>query len=273
MLYLLGEFSLSYVILYTTKKYSVKNYYSLGCKNSEEDKMKIQRIQFRNEGWVYCKSTFYCANDILQPKAYSFKKGIHILKGEIDSGVWAVSYYLSMFSHRAKDFVMDSNFDVLVDNDICDIKTFCDYSCYLDKKLYPYFSQEIPINELIEKYSKNNTGKSAEEIRELFQITEARFNRPVNQMGNEAILGMAAVGYSMGKQVFCFPWMSAERFRSNSICLSRCLDALEKLGMIVIIPVGKKSVKVSLKNFWKRNIRERVKTGYLDMKMKRNQNR
>lgn len=235
--------------------------------------MRIQRIQFSNEGWVYCKATFYCASDILQPKAYSFKNGIHILKGEIDSGNWAVSYYLSMYSHRPKDFVLDGKIDILVDNKKIDIKTFCDYSCYLDKKIYPFFSQNIPINALIEKYSKKNTGKSAEEIRELFQITDARFYRPVNQMGIEAVLGMAAVGYSMGKQVFCFPWMSAERFRSNSICLSRCFDALENLGMIVIVPVGQKSVKVSVKNFWKRNIRERVKTGYLDMKMKRNQNR
>lgn len=200
--------------------------------------MNLNKIQFKNEGWVNCKGRFYSAMDILQPSVYTFEKGVHIKKGEIDSGNWAVSYYLSMYGHRPKDFVLAEKSEILVNDIVCDMKNFSGYSCYMDRRIYPYFSKKTPLNKLIYGNQKTNPGTSVKEVKELFQLTDARFNRSLTQMGNEGILGMAAVGYSMGKEVFCFPWMSAKRFDDNYGYLSFCFDMLEKLGKIVIVPVG-----------------------------------
>ena len=50
-----------------------------------------------NDGYVHCKSRFYTSRDLLsERRTYNFHIGENMLRGEIDSGVWAVSYLLSM---------------------------------------------------------------------------------------------------------------------------------------------------------------------------------
>ena len=50
---------------------------------------------------------------------------------------------------------------------------------------------------------------------------------------------MAAIGYSMGKQVCCFPWFSRKRYESYHKNLSWLMEMLENLEMTVILPIGK----------------------------------
>ena len=200
--------------------------------------MRIKKIQFKNDGYAFCKSKYYSAIDVLRPEEYCFTTGINRLEGEIDSGNWAVSYYLSMYCHRPKDFVLYEHPTVFVDGRLCDIKVLSDYSCYMDNELYPAFSRDMPINELIAKNIINNEDMSLEEIKELFQLSDLRFNRPICQMGNEGIRGMAAVGYSMGKQVYCFPWLSRSRLDYFAYNLIYCIETLKNLNMIVITPIG-----------------------------------
>lgn len=205
--------------------------------------MDIQKIEFKNGGYVDCKSAFYSAMNTLGSNTYTFQKGINILKGEIDSRNWAASYYLSMFRCRPQDFILHMKPDIWVDGNSLNLDIFCRYSCYMDSKFYPDFSTDTPLNQLIEENLKNNPEKSAEDVKELFHLSDARFDRPIKIMGIERFLGMAAAGYSMGKQVFCFPWMSAKRFDGVSGYLSVCFDTLKKLGMIAIVPVGRQTLK------------------------------
>lgn len=66
----------------------------------------INRVRFQNEGYVSCRSGFYYALDLLNGDVdYVFSHGINKLRGEIDSGCWAASYLLSMYTCRREDFV------------------------------------------------------------------------------------------------------------------------------------------------------------------------
>jgi len=51
---------------------------------------------------------------------------------------------------------------------------------------------------------------------------------------------MAAIGYAIGKDIFCFPWMSQNRFESFHSNIVGILPILESLNKIVILPIGKK---------------------------------
>lgn len=50
---------------------------------------------------------------------------------------------------------------------------------------------------------------------------------------------MAAVGYVYGKEIFCFPWLSQNRFDYYHGNITDLLNILEGLKKVVILPVGK----------------------------------
>ena len=202
--------------------------------------MNIDAIYLSNEGYVYCKSAFYSSADGLSMDTiYKFSPGINKLFGEIDSGIWAASYILSMHKRNSDDFILFMPPCVKVNDFNMPLENFTNISCYLDKS-YPLFSNKIPVDKQILKGIKtNHLDVTVEEIRELFGIDEERIKRPLSGVGNEIFKAMCAIGYVNNKQVFCFPWMSQRRFESYHNHLTWVLDILDKLHMVVILPLGK----------------------------------
>jgi hypothetical protein len=200
--------------------------------------MKIEEIRVKNNGYVHCHSNFYTSRDSIdQGTEYCFFIGINKMKGEIDSGVWAISYLLSMYTHRPKDFVLFENPDVSINGGrIISLEELSKYSCYMDKS-YPLFASRTPINKLIAKGIKENIMDcQINDIQELFMIDSERFKLPLHAVGNEIFKAMAAIAYSHGKEVFCFPWLSEMRFDYYHENITFVLDTLEKLKKIVVLP-------------------------------------
>ena len=62
--------------------------------------MKIESIKAINDGYINCKSSFYTTCDVVNEfVAYNFVNGLNILVGDIDSGIWGISYLLSMYKY------------------------------------------------------------------------------------------------------------------------------------------------------------------------------
>lgn len=206
--------------------------------------MKISNVGVKNDGYVHCKSDFYSAQDILSSHlCYAFSPGINTLYGEIDSGNWAVSYLLSMYKHRPKDFVLFDQPKVTVNDDWIGLDELAEFSCYMDR-LDPLFSSSLSVKEQIIKglkYSKLHD--SYEDIQQLFCLDSERFERPLKGVGNEIFRAMAAIGFAYKKEIFCFPWLSNKRFEGYHENLTGLLRILEGLGKVVILPVGMSSSK------------------------------
>ena len=203
--------------------------------------MRISDVNVHNEGYVDCKSSFYSCNDILSAsERYNFCHGVNRLIGDIDSGIWAISYLMSMYGCAPKrDFVLFAPLEIVVNGFVLTLDQFTEYSCYMDK-VYPLFSTKLSIINLVSKgLKKSKTGYSVEEIREIFKISEDRFQLPLKKVGNEIFKAMAAIGFANGKQVFCFPWQSKQRFSYYHQNLTDLLDTLEKLNCIVVLPIGR----------------------------------
>lgn len=203
------------------------------------DEMKINNINVQNEGYVHCKSVFYSAHDSLSNcSRYTFSPGINKMIGEIDSGNWAISYLLSMYKHMPKDFTLFENPQIFVNDKSVSLNEFSETSCYMDK-LYPLFSDSKSVKKLVVDGLKHSKSKySTEDIMDMFCLDSERFERPLNQAGNEIFRAMAAIGISYGKEIFCFPWMSRKRFDYYNKNLIHALSVLEKLKKIVILPIG-----------------------------------
>jgi len=192
------------------------------------------------EGFANCKSNFYtCADGITPFRDYCFSRGINTLNGEIDSGVWAISYFLSMYKYRPEDFVMYSEPKITANNMEVTLDELSECSCYMDR-IYPLFSGKKTVKKMITEVLRlQKVDKSVQEIKEMFFLDELRFERPLSQVGNECFRAMAAIGYAHGKKIYCFPWLSKMRFDGYHGNMTGLLHILESLGMIVISPVGR----------------------------------
>lgn len=195
-------------------------------------------------GRVLCKSVYYTASDGFDGEFHcAFAPGVHRLVGDIDSGVWAVSYLLSMYCHTPKYFSLSEPPTVTVNGNTLSLEEFARFACYLDRS-YPLFAKTAPVCRLIQNgLRRTRSGQSLEEVQALFGISPERFDRPLTDMGNELPQAMAAVAYSQGKDVFCFPWMSEKRLAEIGEKLPPLLDTLDRLGKIVLLPLGPQAEK------------------------------
>lgn len=199
----------------------------------------INCIRVKNDGSIRCKSMFYEAQDILhESSVYDFSVGVNYLYGDIDSGNWAISYVLSMYPYLIRKPPLFLPAEAVVNGNKMTLKDLAKYTCYMDCA-YPLFSSKKTVHQLVVRaLKKTGMAHTAEEIREKFQLDQARFERPLSQVGNEIFRMMAAIGYCNGKQVYCFPWLSKMRFESYHLQITSTLDILQSLDKIVIVPVG-----------------------------------
>lgn len=208
--------------------------------------MVINSIKVQNEGYIFCKSNFYSALDGLSSDSgYTFFTGVNKLIGEIDSGIWAVSYLLSMYKYRPEDFILFGKPKVIINSKILSLSELSEFSCYMDK-IYPLFSTDNSVKELVAQgLDDSKLNYSPNDIKDLFHMDSERFERPLAGVGNEIFRAMAAIGYCRKKELFCFPWLSNMRFENYHGHLIDLLDILEHLKKTVILPIGATMVDTS----------------------------
>ncbi len=195
-------------------------------------------IKIKNQGYIDCNSKFYSVLDILEETVeYDFKPGVNKLFGEIDSGIFGISFLISMYKYIDKQMLYAPQI-ACVDDKIITLKELSNYACYMDIT-FPLFSTNRSISQLVEVgLKKNKISKTKEDIRDLFQLDGDRFNLPVKKNGNEMFRAMAAIGFCFEKQIFCFPWLSKKRFDSYGKNITWLLDNLALQNKIVILPIG-----------------------------------
>ena len=201
--------------------------------------MKIDNISIKNEGYVYCKSKFYMVQDVLSKNtSYTFSKGVNKMAGDIDSGIWAISYLLSMYKWCSEDFVLFEQPNAIINDKAMSLDEISEFSCYMDES-YPLFSPNQSVREhIIQGLRHSKLEISYDDIRKIFCIDSERFQQPLKNTGNEIFKAMAAIGFSYGKEIFCFPWLSVKRFNSYHNNITPLLKTLESLGKVIILPIG-----------------------------------
>ena len=205
--------------------------------------MKIESIKAINDGYINCKSSFYTTWDVVNEfVAYNFVNGLNILVGDIDSGIWGISYLLSMYKYDNNKKNKKRLFlplTVTVNNHIVNLEQFWTYSCYMDE-IYPLFASKRTVeHQVLKGIKKHGFKETSDEIRELFHIDKDRFMRPLSSVGNEIFRCMAAIGYVNMKEVFCFPWFSRTRFNGFHKHMEDLFDILCSVEKILIVPLGK----------------------------------
>lgn len=202
----------------------------------------MKEIRISNEGSLWCRSSFYTSHDTLQLSMnFRFTTGVNKLIGDIDSGIWGISYLLSMFKYDVKEKWFLNPLVAMVDEKEMKLEELTKVCCYLDETMYPLFSSKTKsVQKMIEiglKKSKKNI--TVNEVCNRFMLNENRIRKPIYCTGNEKFRAMSAVGYSFGKEVFCFPWLSKKMFDYYQYNLTPLFDVFGQIGAIAILPCGK----------------------------------
>ena len=199
--------------------------------------MDINEIRIKNEGYIDCKSNFYSVCDILNGREFKFVRGTNILNGDIDSGVFAISYFVSMYPKINRKTLFMPH-EAFVNEKLMQVSELSKQACYLDQS-YHLFASRKPVSGLIARgLKRSGIAYSVDEIRDMFEIEKNRFDLPINATGNERFKVMAAVGFCYEKHIFCFPWMSRMRYECFEGHTEKGLDVLESMGKIAILPIG-----------------------------------
>lgn len=164
---------------------------------------------------------------------YNFSPGIYVLRGEFGMGGWALTEILC---GREKNF----SGKILFEEKAIDWMKLQEISCYVGDVM------RIKGHRLFEKrtihtqidYAVNKGlayGKRLDEVKEMFELSESRFERPIQQCSGERWRISMAVGYAFEKRIYCFPWVNG-KFLQSLMCLELCLQHLLNTNAIVIIP-------------------------------------
>ena len=200
----------------------------------------MQEIKITNmSAGIWCKSEFYQSYNSINIDTLVLKNGMNTLTGEIDSGGWGVSYLLSMADRDKKAALLCCLYDemmIFIDGEQVTPSEVCKNACYMDR-CYPLFSGKRTVRSIVKNaLKKSGMPYTVEEIRQMFNISDFRFERPLRGVGNEKFRCMAAIGTAAGKEIFCFPWMSAFRLGYYQRQLLDPIDVLVKIGKTVVLP-------------------------------------
>lgn len=191
------------------------------------------------EGYFNCYSEYGQYMSTCNDFSYDFKNGIYILQGDINSGGWAFSYAIS--SNDNKKIIINDHVELVFNGEKMNLDQIWSKSCYLSEKHTNCFVRnfQMSVKKIIEENIKEQKlDITIEEIRDMFFITPTRFDRKIYRTGNERFACRAAIGYSRGKEIFCFPWFSDVDMRYFYVHIVHLCNTLKKLGKIVILPTS-----------------------------------
>lgn len=211
----------------------------------------IKNITICADAHVDCRSSFYASSSSLNGfglgDAVTLLPGLNCFVGEIDSSGWALSYLLSMYSKRSKNITLYDVKSTINDKNVT-LDQLTNLSCYIDTS-YPLFSHQTSVRKMITNgLRKSGLAYSTKDIKSIFQLDDQRFERAIHANGNERYRAMPAIAFCHRKEIYCFPWMSKNRFDYFKYQIMYSVKLLSELGKIIILPVGVGS-DISMPNF------------------------
>lgn len=182
--------------------------------------------------------------DCLQKSDFKFISGnLYGIIGEFGEGGAALSCGMTGNIECVEGKINIDGNDVTI-NDLIDI------SWYIGNDLYKYGTSGLFINR--PKFNKKTIHEQIEygvrrqlidkdftTIKEMFHISDERVDRNINYVSGERWKASAAIGYSNGKKLFCYPWMNSNDIEHLKEQIAHTVKILIDEGNIIILPTTK----------------------------------
>ena len=176
------------------------------------------------------------------PVNYTFKKGkIYGLISDFGCGSWGVA--TSLGGRCSENY----NGKVVLDGQIISAKLLSSYACYVAEYFIANVNMDnthLTTKECI-KHALEISGQpfSVEDIKNIFCLSDARFERPLANISGEIWLASLAVNFALGKTIFCYPWLNLKDVDRFKIAYEhKIIDFMKKEGKIIIVPSSQKKI-------------------------------
>jgi len=198
---------------------------------------KINQLTVKNlTARCICKLSGYGKIiDSISIFSYEFKPGnIYGVFDEFSCGGWALSWVLS-----GKQKVFEG--EVRINENPVGYRELKNYSWYVGedsgrRKLFGV--NKMTVKEQIQ--FGIDSGKSfcndINRIKVMFGLSNERFDRCLQYVSGERWKASMAIGYSLGKTIYCFPWLNSYFLSTFKQHFELCFKALAEIGAIIIIP-------------------------------------
>ena len=199
----------------------------------------MEKISLRNvSGYFTINTQFYNINCTCDNYSMDLNQGLNVLYGDIDTGGNAISYTLSMAKYAKKNIVLFPESQIIVYEVISDFNTIGDDCCFIDEG-YPLFYKKRSVRKNIEiALKKSKLNCSSKDVKDIFEISNERYNYSLNRIGNERLRCLAAIGYAYNKQIYCFPWTSEKMIRYYGKNMTSLLDILLIENKMILLPTN-----------------------------------
>lgn len=174
--------------------------------------------------------------------------GVNFLVGPLSGSAWALSYYIckgnNKYTQNDTDCVIKCNDKEIKLNGLKKLSYYVGEFSSID------FSVKTKIKYALLRSNLNFTYK---QITEMFMFEDTYLKRKLKQLSHNKWIYSFAIGFSQGKKIFCFPWMTAESMSSQLYRLSVLANIAEENDLCLIIPVEDCSFLLSDENKFEHN--------------------
>ncbi len=200
----------------------------------------IELVNFQD--LVECQSLAYQSKESFLQITYTFKKGnVYGLISDFGCGSWGLSTCLG---GRCSPYYTGK---ILLNRVEVSAAKLLEHSCFITDRIFPGINTAkdfLTPKECIEiALSLSSQPYSVQQIKELFCLSDERFERSMDSVSGEIWLISMAVNFALGKEIFCYPWLNMidiNRFETaNELGI---IDLLKSTGKIVLVPSSQKKI-------------------------------
>ncbi len=137
---------------------------------------------------------------------------------------------------------------ILLDGRIASNEELQKHAGFLGEARFSEIKPPFTVREGIERALEcSQLPYGAEEIKKIFCLSDARFDRPIENVSGEIWQISAAIHFAAGKDIFCYPWLNAlDIVRFQTAVELGTIDFLRKNQKIVLVPSSQKKILKSL---------------------------
>ena len=205
--------------------------------------MRIFSLKFIEfQDMVECDSMNFHSRESFLPINYEFKPGnVYGLISDFGCGSWGLSTCIG------GRFTTNHSGKILLNKNEITSDELKKYGCFVCEKNYEILNIKDNFSsprECIEKaLSFTMQPYSSKQIKEMFSLSNERFERPLSYASGEIWLISIAINFALGKQIFCYPWLNEIDIGRFQIANTHnIIRLLKDTGKIVIIPSSQKNI-------------------------------
>ena len=194
---------------------------------------QMKYIQLNNVmGFANCRNQSYSSSEgfpKITMKLWSGKA--YGVLGEYGLGAWGLVNCIG----GAGELISG---EILVDGNPITKETLFQRTCFVSEMPnVAGLSEEKTVRETIEvALQTSKQPYSAMGIKELFELSDERFDREISQISGEIRQVSMAVGFAFGKDIFCYPWLISNQI--SRYLSQKAIHILREHNKLILIPTA-----------------------------------